>query len=52
VAVGAATTRWPSRIAIDTFAAAPLADPIPLTLVATSTIDSAEVATVDVLITN
>ena len=42
----------PSRIAIDTFAAAPLADPIPLTLVATSTIDSAEVATVDVLITN
>ena len=42
----------PSRILIDTYAARPLADPIPLTLVATSTFDSAEVAIVDVLITN
>lgn len=42
----------PSRIAVDTFAAAPLADPVPITLVATSTFDSAQVATVNVLITN
>ena len=42
----------PSRIAVDTFAAFPLLDPIPVTMVATSTFDSAVVATVNVLITN
>ena len=42
----------PSRIALDTFAAFPLLDPIPITLVATSTFDSAIVATVNVLVTN
>jgi len=46
------TTVSPSRIAVDTFAAFPLANPIPVTLVATSTFDSAQVATVNVLITN
>ena len=46
------TEESPSRIAVDTFAAFPLRDPIPVTLVATSTFDSAQVATVNVLITN
>ena len=46
------TAESPSRIAVDTFAAFPLLDPIPVTLVATSTFDSAIVATVNVLITN
>jgi hypothetical protein len=41
-----------SRIAVDTYAAFPLAGSIPMTLVATSTFDSATVATVNVLITN
>lgn len=41
-----------SRIAVDTYAAFRLAGPIPITLVATSTFDSATVATVNVLITN
>jgi hypothetical protein len=41
-----------SAIVVDTFAAHTLADPVPFTAVATSTIDSAQVATVDVLITN
>ena len=46
------TAESPSRIAVDTFAAFPLLAPIPVTLVATSTFDSALVATVNVLITN
>ena len=41
-----------SRIAVDTYAARPLSANIPITLVATSTFDSAQVATVNVLITN
>jgi uncharacterized membrane protein YphA (DoxX/SURF4 family) len=41
-----------SRIAVDTFAAYPLAGPVPVTFTATSTLDSALVATVDVLIIN
>jgi hypothetical protein len=41
-----------SRIAVDTFAAYLLAAPVPVTFTATSTLDSALVATVDVLITN
>lgn len=41
-----------SRIAVDTFAAFPLAAPVPVTFTATSTLDSALVATVNVLITN
>ena len=46
------TAESPSRIAVDTFAAFPLLNPIPVTLVATSTFDSAIVSTVNVLITN
>ncbi len=46
------TAESPSRIAVDTYAAYPLYDSIPMTLVATSTFDSAIVATVNVLITN
>ena len=46
------TAESPSRIAVDTYAAFPLAGSIPITLVATSTFDSATVATVNVLITN
>ena len=46
------TAESPSRIAVDTFAAFPLINPIPVTLVATSTFDSAIVSTVNVLITN
>ena len=46
------TAESSSRIAIDTYAAFPLAGSIPITLVATSTFDSATVATVNVLITN
>ena len=46
------TAESPSRIAVDTFAEFPLLDPIPVTLVATATFDSAIVATVNVLITN
>ena len=41
-----------SRIAVDTYAARRLPADIPVTLVATSTFDSVEVATVNVLITN
>ena len=47
-----ATELSSSGIVIDTFAAHTLPDPVPFTVVATSTIDSAQVATVDVLITN
>ena len=46
------TAETASRIAVDTYAAAPLFSPVAMTLVATSTFDSAQVATVDVLITN
>ena len=48
----ALTAESSSRIAIDTYAALPLSDAIPITLVATSTFDSATVATVYVLITD
>ncbi len=41
-----------SRIAVDTYAARRLPAGVPVTLVATSTFDSVEVATVNVLITN
>jgi hypothetical protein len=41
-----------SRIVLDTYAANRLFAPVPITLVATSTYDSAQVATVNVLITN
>ncbi len=46
------TAESSSRIAVDTYAAYPLYDSIPMTLVATSTFDSAIVSTVNVLITN
>lgn len=39
-------------VALDTFAAFPLARPVGVTMVATSTFDSAPVARVDILITN
>lgn len=39
-------------VALDTFAAFPLAGPVGVTMVATSTFDSALVARVDILITN
>ena len=39
-------------VAVDTFANFPLRSPIPITMVATSTFDSAQVATVNILITN
>lgn len=41
-----------SRIAIDTYAPFLLSAPVAITLVATSTFDAAEVAVVDILITN
>lgn len=47
-----ATTLSPSRVAVDTYAAYLLPASIPITLVATSTYDSAQVATVNLLITN
>ena len=46
------TAESSSRIAVDTYAALPLSGSIPITLVATSTFDSAVVSTVNVLITN
>jgi len=46
------TTLNPSTVAVDTFAAFPLQTSVPMTLVATSTYDSAQVATVNLLITN
>lgn len=39
-----------SRIVVDTAASGPLAQPVPITLTATSTIDAALVATIDVFI--
>jgi hypothetical protein len=47
-----ATTLSQSAVAVDTFATSPLFASVPITLVATSTVDSAQVATVDVSITN
>ncbi len=41
-----------SRIIVDTNSRFGLVSPVPMTLIATSTIDSAQVATVDVLVTN
>ena len=46
------TAESSARIAVDTYAAYPLARSVPMTLVATSSFDSAVVATVNVLITN
>jgi hypothetical protein len=46
------TALSPSRIALDTSAAFFLSAPVPITLVAISTFDSAQVATVNVWITN
>ena len=46
------TAQSSSRIAVDTYAAYRLPNSIPMTLVATSTFDSAIVSTVNVLITN
>ncbi|MDE2396293.1 MAG: hypothetical protein KGL43_02660 [Burkholderiales bacterium] len=47
-----ATPLSPSSIEVDTYAAYPLTAAIPVTLVATSTYDSAQVATVNLLVTN
>lgn len=47
-----ATTLSRSSVAVDTYAANFLSAPVPITLVATSTYDSAQVATVNLLITN
>ena len=47
-----ATTLNPSSVVVDTDAAFPLRASIPITLVATSTFDSVQVATVNLLITN
>lgn len=47
-----ATSFSRSSVTVDTYAAYGLATPIPITLVATSTYDSAQVATVNLLITN
>lgn len=47
-----ATTLSPSAVAVDTYARYPLQTAVPITLVATSTYDSVQVATVNLLITN
>jgi hypothetical protein len=47
-----ATTLSPSAVVVDTYAAYPLPASIPITLIATSTYDSVQVATVNLLITN
>ena len=47
-----ATTLTPSAVAVDTYAAYPLQASIPIKLVAVSTYDSAQVATINLLITN
>lgn len=47
-----ATTLTPATVAIDTYAPYPLQAAIPVTLIATSTYDSVQVATVNLLITN
>ncbi len=46
------TALSPSRIALDTSSAFFLPSPVPITLTAVSTFDSAQVATINVLITN
>ena len=47
-----ATTLNSSSVAVDTYATYRLSAPVPITLVATATYDSAQVATVNLLITN
>jgi hypothetical protein len=47
-----ATTLNPSVIAVDTYAAYPLWTSVPVTFIATSTYDSVQVATVNLVITN
>ena len=47
-----ATTLNPSAVVVDTNAVFPLQALIPITLIATSTFDSVQVATVNLLITN
>ncbi len=47
-----ATTLSPSSVAVDTYAADLLPASVPITLLATSTYDSAQVATVNLLVTN
>lgn len=47
-----ATTLSPSAVVVDTYATYPLQASIPVTLIATSTYDSAQIATVNLLITN
>ena len=47
-----ATTLTRSVVAVGTYAAYPLLTPVPITLIATSTYDSVQVATVNLLITN
>ncbi len=47
-----ATTLTRSVVAVGTYAAYPLLTPVPITLIATSTYDSVQVATVHLLITN
>ena len=47
-----ATTLNSSTVVLDTYATYPLQSSIPITLVATSTYDSVQVATVNLLITN
>ena len=47
-----ATTLNPSAVVVNTYAPYPLQAAIPITLIATSTYDSAQVATVNLLITN
>jgi hypothetical protein len=47
-----ATTLSRSNVAVDTYAPYLLRSSVPVTLVATSTYDSAQVATVNLLITN
>lgn len=47
-----ATTLNPSAVVVDTYATYPLLASIPVTLIATSTYDSVQVATVNLLITN
>lgn len=46
------TTISDSRIVVDTSSRFALASPVPMTLIATSTFDSAQVATIDVLVYN
>ena len=47
-----ATTLNRSAVVVGTYAAYPLLTPVPITLIATSTYDSVQVATVNLLITN